>query len=171
MWVWVHVWVHVWCGYGYTCGHKYTCVYGYKCGALEETRKWPKMSASRQGPSAFHLGQSLSPAWISHQPNWSTGSRTQLSLLSHHTCRLQVWAIVSSSLHCVQWALKIQVWAHAFLNTHQTPLVHKLVTLVALGVYCVSSAFLQACIVNKTVILHRVQKPPGSREKPNCLRE
>lgn len=76
VWVWVHVCVYGYTcvgmntqGYGYTCGREYTCVYGYMCGACEEIRKWPKMSASLQGPSMFHLGQSLSPAWIHHQPN------------------------------------------------------------------------------------------------------
>lgn len=69
MWVWVHVWYGYPCGYGYTCGHKYTCVYGYKCGAFEETRKWPKMSASRQDLLPFTWDR------VSHQP----GSLTSLT--------------------------------------------------------------------------------------------
>lgn len=117
--------------YGYTCGHEYTCVYGYMCGAFEETRKWPKISASLQGPSTFHLEQSLSPAWIRHQPNWFTSFRdTAASCLPSH-------AEITGVGHCAQlgtWALKIQVWAHVFLNTHQTPLLYKLVMLVALGI-------------------------------------
>lgn len=67
VWLWVHVWVrkHVWVqkhvsmethvGMGICVGLDIPVD-----GAFEETGKQPKVSTSLQGPSTFHLGQSLS---------------------------------------------------------------------------------------------------------------